>query len=128
MESSSAREEETEPPGPEQAPPRDESDDSIWERVATVSTIAPVQGDPSLEPADNPWELAMMAGWGDPNEDGRGHDALQGVDALVLGEVDANDEIRVEGPGLSLEDEITLDERVGRELAEHETHDWTSHL
>lgn len=127
MENGSAREEETEPPGPEQAPPS-EPDDSIWDRVSNVSTIAPIHGDPTLEPADNPWELAMMAGWGDPEENGRGHDALQGVDALLLGEVDAREEIRIEGPGLDLEHGERLNDPIDGDLEYEPMNDWTSHL
>lgn len=132
MESSDVRSEESEPPGPETAPPPDK--ESIWDRVGAVSTIAPVQGDPSIEPANEPWELAMMAGWGDPEERGRGHDALGGVEDLLLGKVDAMEELGADledgGSPLSLRDDERMDARVEADsgLEVDTDDDWCSHL
>lgn len=82
----------------------DDGEDSIWSRAERHAYIAPVQGEPSLEPADAPWEVAMMAGWAG-DEEGRGHDAMQGVEAMALGDVDACAELDVESatPGTPLE-------------------------
>lgn len=132
MESSGVREEEPEPPGPDRAPPPDK--ESIWDRVGAVSTIAPVQGDPSIEPANEPWELAMMAGWGDPEERGRGHDALGGVEDLLLGKVDAMKEMDADledgGSPLQLREEERMDRRVEADhgLGVEEEGDWCSHI
>lgn len=60
-----------------------------------LGTVAPVEGNPSLDPANGLWEVAYMAGYSD-REHTPGHGALQGVDRLVTGEADANRELRVE--------------------------------
>jgi len=132
MGSSDVREEESEPPGPERAPPPDKG--SMWDRVAEASTIAPVHGDHSIEPANEPWELAMMAGWGDPDERGRGHDALGGVEDLLLGKVDAMEELGADledgGSPLQLTEEERMDTRIeaDRGLRVGDEDDWCSHL
>ena len=110
----------------------DHNNSSVWDRVTEVSSIAPVHGDPSLEPADNPWELAMMAGWGDPEGLDRGHDAMMDVDLLVTGEVDAMEELRIDSatPGgvLSLGPNEQLSFRQTDNSNSANLFDWTTHL
>lgn len=132
------RSEEPEPPlEEEEAPgrvPDAEGEASIWDRVAEVADIAPVHGDPSMEPADSPWEVAMMAGWGDVDDRGRGHDAMMGVDRMVTGDVDAMRELHVDsatrGGPLTLERSEDMDTRIdpGEELGYADQGDWTTHL
>lgn len=61
------------------------------EGVQDYGTIAPVHGNPSLDPVTTPFDVARMAGYGNNS-----HDALQGVDKLVMGKVDARKEMHVD--------------------------------
>lgn len=61
------------------------------EAVQDYGTIAPVHGDPSLDPVTTPFDVARMAGYGSGS-----FDALEGVDKMVMGEVDATREMHVD--------------------------------
>jgi hypothetical protein len=107
--------------------------DTMWDRVSEASTVAPVHGDPTLEPADQPWEVAMLAGWGDPEGEGRGADALNGPGRMVTGELDAREEMGLGYDGepgpLEVDPRATLDARIdAREQLGYERRDWTTHL
>jgi hypothetical protein len=124
-------------------PPDDET--SVWERIGRAATIAPVLGDPSLDPADDPWDVATMAGWGDVREDGSGHDAMMGVGQMATGEADAMAELDVDsatdGGPMELADDESIIGYSGYEpddnepsdtgwlsLGSSERMDWTTHL
>jgi hypothetical protein len=120
--------------GPDDPPDRGPAEEmdgggSVWDRVGRVSTIAPVMGDPGVEPADNPWEVAMMAGWGDVNDDGRGHDALQGAEELLLGEADATAFMTVDPtPNEDRAPMLTFQGDEAQLTAEESHRDWCTHL
>lgn len=105
---------------------------SMWERIEGQAAIAPVMGNPSLEPAHRPYEVAMMAGWGA----GDGYDAMMDVDKMVLGEVDATRELEAnsatEGRPLQLGRSEDLDRsvepRYELSFPDPEGGDWTTHL
>jgi hypothetical protein len=60
--------------------------DSMWERAASLASVAPIHGNSSLDPhnPDAGPQLAAMAGWNGAAD--VGHDALQGVSKYVTGE------------------------------------------
>lgn len=59
-----------------------------------LSTLAPVMGNPSLDPAAGSLvQVSYMCGYG--GEAAVGHDAIDGVDRLVTGEADANGELEI---------------------------------
>jgi len=67
----------------------------IWKSAEALGTIAPVMGNPSMDPAAGDLiAVSYMAGFG--GEAAVGHDAMGGVDAMVLGDVDATQELKVE--------------------------------
>jgi hypothetical protein len=87
--------------------------ESLWDRIEGQAGIAPVMGDPKPVAPPAPWEVSQMAGWGSG-----GYDTLDGVDRMVLGEADANRELRVdsatEGGPLEIADgESVYDDRHG---------------
>jgi hypothetical protein len=99
----------------------------------TLGSIAPVQGNPSLDPAGSMLGPARMAGWSPAAAD---YDALQGVGELATpGGPDATRELLVssstEGGPLDLApDESAFDDTLGRgthslSLDEGERGDWT---
>lgn len=61
---------------------------TVWDRVLDLVTVEPPLGSPSTDPmpADAGPALASMAGW---NGGEIGHDAMDGIDRLVTGEVNA---------------------------------------
>jgi hypothetical protein len=95
------------------------------------ATMAPVHGDPSLDPVTTIWDIANMAGYGD----GPGYDALDGVDRMVTGEADASRELRVESNtegspldvGTSLFSDAGGELRLGRDEDPAER-DWKADL
>lgn len=67
-----------------------------WDAAERLGTIAPVLGNPSLDPASGDLvAVSYMCGYG--GEAMVGHDACDGVDRYVTGEADANENLRVEG-------------------------------
>jgi len=85
---------------------------TMWERAEHLGSIAPVMGNPSIDPANGDLiTVSYMAGYGGEAE--VGHDAMQGVDRMVTDpRVDATSELRFEshhgGPHLSM----TRDESI----------------
>lgn len=66
-----------------------------WDAAERLGTIAPVMGNPSIDPAAGDLvAVSYMAGYG--GEAMVGYDAMDGVDQLVLGNVDATRELEVE--------------------------------
>lgn len=64
----------------------------LWERIGRLGSIAPVMGNPSLDPAAGDMiAVSYMAGYGSDAE--IGHDSIGGIDDMVLGNVDATREL-----------------------------------
>jgi hypothetical protein len=106
---------------------------SLWSSIMRMASIRPVQGDPSMDPAPAMHRVSEMAGWSGAG----GHDALQGVDKLVTGEVDANRELETpsatEGTPLQLApDESVFSDDLGlgthRAAASRDRGDWCADL
>ncbi|WP_161570065.1 hypothetical protein [Salinigranum halophilum] len=65
---------------------------SVWERVMNLASTAPIQGNPSLDPAVGDMvQVSAMAGY-KAGED-VGHDSMEGVSGMVTGSVDARREL-----------------------------------
>lgn len=67
---------------------------SVWERLCAVSRMAPVHGDPTLDPAGDAVAVSEMCGY---NAGAAGFSVLDGPDRLATGEADAGRFLRVEG-------------------------------
>lgn len=104
---------------------RDHGDAGLWESVERQATIAPVMGKPSVEPADNLHEVAVLAGWGRPEEDGHG-DMLTGVGDMLIGKRDATESLVVSPPPEDTH-QFGLDEEDGVPAASIDG-DWCTHL
>jgi hypothetical protein len=114
-------------------------DDNAWARAERRATIAPVMGDPSVDPAHEPWEVTYMAGWGGPG--GGEYGTLQGVDDYVVGDADATRELRAPsatagGPLRIADGETIYEDRANtgimstrlRPEEDPSRTDWCSHL
>ncbi len=69
---------------------------NVWEASERMGSIAPVMGNPSIDPATGDLvAVSYMCGYG--GEAMIGHDACDGVDRYVTGEADANENLRTQG-------------------------------
>lgn len=101
-----------------------------------LGTIAPVMGNPSLDPAGGSMvAVSYMAGYGGDAD--VGHDAMDGVHLLVTGEADANRELEVEsateGGPLDVADDESIYRGEAAKMAMtpddgYECRDWCSAL
>lgn len=67
-------------------------DHDAGREIDKMGYIAPVTNH-KLDPVTSIWDIAHMAGFGSRGVEG--HDALEGIDKMVMGEVDAMEEVRV---------------------------------
>lgn len=71
--------------------------DNLGERVESIGAIAPVMGNPSLDPAGGSMvAVSYMAGYGRETE--VGYDAMDGISGIALSHRDATAELAVEDP------------------------------
>ena len=95
---------------PAKREPPDEPTDNSRSRLRRLqdqARIAPIQGNPSLDPVTSPWDVARMAGY-----DGDAYDAMAGVDKMVTGEADAMEEMELETATEGTPLELAADESL----------------
>lgn len=113
-------------PGVDTGPDHDEG-----REIDRMGYIAPVTNH-TLEPVTSVWDIAHMAGFGRQGVDG--HDALEGIDKMVTGEVDAMKEAHVEswtegGPlQIGPSEDFSRTIQPEYDLAYEDTGDWMEFL